>query len=905
MSDETPDGEEPETDSSEDNPTEAGGASGPMGSDVVRADASAGSEPDGSPARVSVIDIEIQQEMEQSFLDYAMSVITARALPDARDGLKPVHRRILWSMFDTGLRPERPHKKSATVVGDVIANYHPHGDGAIYDALVRMGQRFSLRHTLIDPHGNFGSPSDPPAAYRYTECKMTPLAMRMVADIDQETVDFSANFDGSRDEPLVMPSRFPNLLVNGSQGIAVGMATNIPTHNLREVIDATIHLIDNPDASIEDLMQFVTGPDFPTGGLIMGRSGIQQALSTGRGSVRIRAKAEIVEGARSDQIVVTEIPYQQSVENIEQKIAEAVDKKVIEGIRELRNESAKGKTRFVIELKRDAPALVVLNNLFKHSPLQSSFSYNMVALVDGIPLTLNLRTALVAYVEHQVEVITRRSEFRLRQARDRAHIVEGLLKALDLIDQIITVIRASEDRAAALGGLEAEPFEFSERQSNHILDMQLVRLTRLGRSRLVEELDTLLATIAELEAILSDDARLRTVIKDELVDIREVHGEDRRTAITFDPGDMEIEDLIDDEDVVVTLSDRGYIKTVASDAYRTQGRGGRGVQGAKLKDEDVLTHVLTTTAHAFLLIFSNKGKVYRLRVHQIPLMDRTARGTAVVNLLQLDRDEHIQAIVDTRDYETMRYLLFATKNGVVKKTRFTEYDKSRTDGLIALNLRDGDELVDVVQTTGNDDIFMVASSGQTIRFDETQVRAMGRSAAGVRGMKLREGDRIVSCDVGREGAMLVAITDNGYGKRTELKNFPRKGRGTMGVIGIKLTGGRGTEVVAAHMVDEDEELVLCSSAGTLIRTSIDAISIQGRSASGVRVMSVGADESVVAVTPSKRIELDEFDEDELSDGAPDGAVVGGAAADSDGDGIDISTVEASAPDVDDAEPESG
>ena len=815
---------------------------------------------DGS-VRLAVQNIEIQQEMEQSFLEYAMSVITSRALPDARDGLKPVHRRILWSMFDTGLRPDRPHKKSATVVGDVIANYHPHGDGAIYDALVRMGQKFSLRHTLIDPHGNFGSPSDPPAAYRYTECKMTPLAMRMVADIDEETVDFSANFDGSRDEPLVMPSRFPNLLVNGSQGIAVGMATNIPTHNLNEVIDATVHLIDNPEATVEDLMRFVTGPDFPTGGLIMGRAGIHQALTTGRGSVRIRAKAEIVEGTRSDQIVVTEIPYQQSGENIEQKIADAVDRKIIDGIRELRNESAKGKTRFVIELKRDAPALVVLNNLYKHSPLQSSFSYNMVALVDGVPLTLDLRSALVAYVGHQIDVITRRSEYRLRQARDRAHILEGLLKALDLIDQIIAAIRASEDRSEALTALMSDAFDFSERQANHILDMQLVRLTRLGRSRLEEELAEKLATIAELESILADDAKLRQVIKDELADIREVHGEERRTVITFDAGDMEIEDLIDDEDLVVTLSNRGYIKTVSTDAFRTQGRGGRGVQGAKLKDEDVLTHVLTTTAHAYLLFFSNKGKVYRIKAHQIPLMDRTARGTAVVNLLQLDRDEHIQAIIDTRDYETNRYLLFATRNGVVKKTKFTEYDKSRSDGLIAVNLREGDELVDVVQTTGEDDIFMVSSAGQTIRFDENEVRAMGRSAAGVRGMKLREGDRIVSCEVGREGVMLAAITDNGYGKRTELAQFPRKGRGTMGVIGIKLMDGRGEEVVAAHMVREDDNLVLCSSSGTLIRTKVADISVQGRSASGVRVMSVGDDETVAAVAPSSA-----EDDDELVDG---------------------------------------
>ena len=846
MSDEIQDGNVPSASEADDPVAEAASAAGPR-------------------TGIGVVDIDIQQEMEQSFLDYAMSVITQRALPDARDGLKPVHRRILWSMFDTGLRPDRPHKKSATVVGDVIANYHPHGDGSIYDALVRLGQKFSLRHTLIDPHGNFGSPSDPPAAYRYTECRMTPLALRMVADIDQDTVDFAPTFDGSSQEPVVMPSRFPNLLINGSQGIAVGMATNIPTHNLAEVIEATLHLIDNPNATVNDLMEFVTGPDFPTGGLIMGRAGIAQALSTGRGSVRIRARAEIVEGKTHDSIVVTEIPYQQSVENIETKIAEAVDRKIIDGIRELRNESAKGKTRFVIELKRDAPALVVLNNLFKYTPLQSSFAYNMVALVDGIPLTLNLRSALVAYVDHQIEVVTRRSKFRLRQAADRAHIVEGLLKALDLIDQIIALIRGCEDRGDALSGLQAEPFEFSERQANHILDMQLGRLTRLGRSRLEDELAVLVATIAELNAILGDDGRLRAVIKDELIEVKEIHGEPRRTDITFDPGDMEIEDLIDDEDLVVTMSNRGYIKTVSTDAFRTQGRGGRGVQGARLKDEDVLTHVLTTTAHAYLLFFSNKGRVYRIRAHQIPMMDRTARGTAVVNLLQLDRDEHIQAIVDTRDYETNRLLLFATRNGVVKKTKFTEYDKSRTDGLIAVNLRDGDELVAVVQTTGRDDVFMVARSGKTIRFDETEVRSMGRSAAGVRGMRLRDGDRVVACEVGRPDASLLVITDSGYGKRTELDRYPRKGRGTMGVIGIRLAQGRGDAVVSANMVSEDDGLVLCSSGGTLIRVNACDISIQGRSAAGVKVMNLGPGEVVAAVAPTP----DDDEDDNIINGLPE------------------------------------
>lgn len=820
--------------------------------------------------RLGVQDIEIQQEMEESFLQYAMSVITSRALPDARDGLKPVHRRILWSMFDTGMRPDRPHKKCAKVVGDVIANYHPHGDGAIYDALVRMGQTFSLRNTLIDPHGNFGSPSDPPAAYRYTECRLTDLAMLMTESIDEDTVDFAANFDGSREEPVVMPSRFPNLLVNGSQGIAVGMATSIPTHNLGEVIDATLHLIDYPEATVEDLMGIVQGPDFPTGGLIMGRAGIAQALSTGRGSIRIRAKAEIVEGARTDQIVVTEIPYQTSVESIEQKIADAVDRKIIDGIRELRNESAKGNTRFVIELKRDASANVVLNNLFKFTPLQTSFAANMVALVDGVPRTLNLRDALVAYVGHQIEVVTRRSEYRLRQARDRAHIVEGLIRALDLIDEIIVLIRASEDRAAALAGLQGDPLSFSERQSNHILDMQLGRLTRLGRTRLEEELGELQVTIADLEAILGDDLTLRSVIKDELMEVRDEHATPRRSQITFDPGDMDIEDLIDDEDLVVTMSSGGYVKSISAEAFRTQGRGGRGIQGAKLKDDDYLVKVLTTTAHAYLLFFTNKGKVYRIKAYQIPVMDRTARGTAVVNLLQLDADEQVQAIIDAREFESKRYLLFATRFGVVKKTLFTEYDKNRTDGLIAINLRGDDELVRVTPTSGDDDVFIISKNGSTIRFSEADVRPMGRSAGGVRGMRLRAQDEVVACDVAEpdDDGELVIVTEGGYGKRTLLQNYPRKGRGTMGVRGIRLTDVRGASVIGARVCRDDDELIVVSSGGTLIRLSVSDIALQGRDASGVRVMSVGDDETVAALAPVVATGDDEGDE-ESSAGALD------------------------------------
>ena len=809
-----------------------------------------GQTSDGEP-HLSVQPIAIQHEMEQSFLEYAMSVITARALPDARDGLKPVHRRILWSMFSTGMRPDRPHKKCATVVGDVIGNYHPHGDSAIYDAMVRMGQTFSLANTLIDPHGNFGSPSDPPAAYRYTECRLTDLAMRMVESIDEDTVDLVPNFDGSKEEPLVMPARFPNLLVNGSQGIAVGMATNIPTHNLTEVIDATLHLIDNPEATVTDLMEFVQGPDFPTGGLIMGRAGLTSAFMTGRGSIRIRARAEIIEDGRNTQIVVTEIPYQTSVENIEQKIADAVDRKIIDGIRELRNESAKGETRFVIELKRDAPANVVLNNLFKHTPLQSSFAANIVALIDGVPRTLNLRDALVAYVDHQIDVVTRRSEYRLGQARDRAHIVEGLVRALDLIDDIIALIRGSEDRASALADLQEEPLSFSERQANHILDMQLGRLTRLGRTRLEEELVELRARIEELESILNSETQLRSVIKEELNEVRVEHDTPRRSQIVFDAGDMEIEDLIDDEPVVVTLSKGGYIKSVTADSFRTQGRGGRGVQGARLKDDDILVRVLTTTTHSYLLFFTNRGKVYRLKAYQVPMMDRTARGTAVVNLLQLEPGEVVEAVIDTDEFTADEYLLFVTRKGVVKKTAFTEYDKTRTNGLIAINLREGDELVRVIQVRASDDIVLVSSRGQAIRFSGTQVRPMGRSAGGVRGMRLKENDVVVAAVAISENDQrhLLTVTEGGYGKRTPIEAYPRKGRGTMGVKGIKLTEARGAAVIGARMVDLEDEVILVSSGGVLIRTSVSEIAEQRRDATGVKVMNVGDEETVAALAP--------------------------------------------------------
>src|SRR4051794_8991414 len=796
--------------------------------------------------------IEIQEEMERSFLDYAMSVIISRALPDVRDGLKPVHRRILWDMEQQGFRPDRPFVKCARVTGDTMAKYHPHGTQAIFAALVPMAPPFSLRHPLIDFHGNYGSPDFGAAAERYTECRLAPLAMLLLADIDENTVNFAPNYDGSTTEPVVLPARFPNLLVNGSQGIAVGMATNIPPHNLGEVIDATVHLIDHPDATPDDLMHFVKGPDFPTGGFILGRAGIMEAYRTGRGSVKMRAKAELEEaGKRGDrfQVVVTEMPYQVSHDAVATRIKELADSGELQGIDDVNDEtSQKTGTRFVISLKRDANPNVVLNNLFKLPQLQTSFPVNMVALVDQVPRTLNLVQALAAYVEHQVEVVTRRSEFRLARAQRRAHIVEGLLKAINVIDEVIALIRASDDRAAARDGLMREPFSFSEEQAEHILDMRLGQLTRLSRIDLQQELDKLRATIGELETILADEGRKRQVVKDELAEVKSEFATPRLAQLTHDTGDISIEDLVDDKELVVVMTQAGYVKTVDADAFRTQGRGGRGVSGTRLRDQDLVSQVIHTTAHAYLLFFSNLGKVYRLRAHEIPERERTAKGMPIVNLLSLAPGETIQAIIDTREFGAERYLFFATRKGTVKKTTFSEYDTSRRDGLIALNLRDGDELVRVIVTGGDDDIFMLSRKGMTIRFNEDDVRPMGRAAAGVRGMKLRADDEVVSVDVARDDVSILIVTESGYGKRTQLERFNTQGRGGQGVIGMKLTARKGY-VVAAFMVALDDEIVAVSSGGVTIRMAGRDISSQGRDATGVRVMSLDAGQTVASVAP--------------------------------------------------------
>jgi DNA gyrase subunit A len=800
------------------------------------------------PPSGSIEPIEIQEEMERSFLEYSMSVIMSRALPDVRDGLKPVHRRILYSMDSQNLRPDRPHAKCAKVVGEVMGTYHPHGDMAIYDALVRMVQDFSLRHPLIDGHGNFGGtgPDEGPAAMRYTECRLAPLALELLAGIDEETVDFVPNYDGSNEEPVVLPARFPNLLVNGSQGIAVGMATNIPPHNLGEVIDATLHVIGNPESTSDDLMQFVKGPDFPTGATILGRQGILDAYRTGKGSVKMRAVAEIEESRGTTRIVVTEFPYQTSVEVVEKKIADLVHARELDGISRTQNDSAGRQARLVIELKRDANANVVLNNLYKHTPMQTSFGVNVVALVDGVPRTLSLAQAVSHYVDHQIEVVTRRSEHRLGKARDRAHIVEGLLKAIDMLDAVIAAIRGSDDRPAAREALMAPPFSFSEDQAIHILDMTLGRLTRLGRSELEEEMTKLRETIAELEAILGDPVKLRAVISEELSEIKKKYANPRRTQITHDPGEMGVEDLIEDEELVVTMTRAGYIKAVSGASFRTQGRGGRGVQGARLKEEDLVAQLVHTSAHAFLLLFSNRGRVYRLRAHEVPMKERTARGTAVVNLLPLAPDETIQAIVATRDFDSGGFLTFATKAGQVKKTAFTEYDKSRREGFIAIALRDGDELVRVVATSGDDDVVMVSHNGSGIRFSEQDVRPMGRDAAGVRGMRLRSGDEVVSLDVVRPDADVLIVTDAGYGKRTKTDHFGRQGRGGQGVRAIKLTAVRG-RVVSAFMAGLDDEILLVSTGGVVIRTAVREIAAQGRDATGVRLMSLDAGHAVAAV----------------------------------------------------------
>ncbi|HEX6581040.1 MAG TPA: DNA gyrase subunit A [Actinomycetota bacterium] len=795
--------------------------------------------------------VQLEEEIQRSYLDYAMSVIVGRALPEVRDGLKPVHRRILWSMLESGLRPDRPHRKSVAAVGEVMKKYHPHGDAPIYDALVRMAQDFSLRHPLVDPHGNFGSvDGDPPASMRYTEARLAPIAMELLRDIDSDTVDFVPNFDGYEQQPVVLPARFPNLLVNGSGGIAVGMATNIPPHNLGEVIDAVIHTLDHPEATPKELMKFVKGPDFPTGAVIMGRDGIRDAYETGRGSIKIRAVCSVEEGSGGRaRIVVTELPYQVNKARLAEKIAELVRSGKVREIADLKDHSSgRAGMRLVIDLKRGANPQVVLNQLYKHTQLQESFGVIMLALVDGIPRTLNLAEAIGYYVDHQVDVVTRRARFDLRKAEDRDHIVQGLLIALDHLDEVIKIIRASQDAERARTKLMST-FKLSEIQANHILDMPLRRLTKLARTELEQEHKELLDRIKYLKALLKDPKKIRGVIKEEILEIKKKHADPRRTQIRADEGSFDIEDLIAEEDVVITVSRAGYVKRVPIDTFRRQGRGGKGVRGATLKEEDVVTNVFTTTTHHWLLFFTTKGKVYRVKVHEVPDSSRTARGLYAANLpgVAIAGDERVSAVLDMKLYEDGRYLLFATKKGMVKKTPLPEYASSRT-GLAAINLKPGDELIDVKLTDGKDEVFLVSRKGQAIRFKEPLVRPMGRSAAGVIGMRLAEDDEVISLSLSSDGEEMISVSQQGYGKRSPLRDYPLKGRSGKGVIGHQLTKKTG-QLAGAFVGSKEQDMFVISSSGIVIRVPASEIRRVGRSSQGVRTMRVEEGAHVVALAP--------------------------------------------------------
>ncbi|MDH3307551.1 MAG: DNA gyrase subunit A [Acidimicrobiia bacterium] len=790
-------------------------------------------------------EIDIESEISSSFLDYAMSVIVSRALPDVRDGLKPVQRRIIYAMFENGMNAGSPHRKSAAVVGEVMAKYHPHGNDAIYDALVRMGQDFSLRYPLIDPQGNFGTPDDPPAAMRYTESRLGPLAAYLLSDIKEDTVDWIENYSGEYLQPEVLPARFPNLLVNGSQGIAVGMATNMAPHNLTEVIDAVVFAIENPDAPVEAFLEFIKGPDMPTGAYIIGTRGIKDALLTGRGSIKMRAVTDVQEIRKGKMaIVVTELPYQVSADRVLSKIADLVNDKKINGITDLRNESSsRVGTRIVVELRKDAVPQVVLNQLFKLTQLQDSFGVNNVALVDGVPRTLNVAEMIGYYIDHQMEVIERRTTFRLKKAKDRAHIVEGLVIAVDNIDEVIAIIRAADDTDEARVRLIGR-FELSEEQAKAILEMQLRRLTGLEVSKLRQEYEELMALIAELETILASPQRRREIITSELIEVRDKFGDARRSRIIPDEGDLSLEDLIADDELIISVTQSGYLKSVPANTYRSQGRGGRGIKAAEVREDDVITHLLHTTAHAYLLFFTNKGRVHRAKAHEVPRQARTSKGMLAQAVLPLEPDERIEAIVDTRDYETSRFLVMITKKGVVKKTPFSDYE-SRQATLIAIKLQEGDEVVEVRTTNGQNDVLIFTEQGMGIRFAETDLRPMGRATQGVRGIKLREGDRVVGAASNTDGDEVVILTSGGYGKRTRMGEFRPQKRGGLGLKAIKLTRVRGT-IVGARAVNEDMELFVISSNGIAIRMPVKQISRQKREASGVKVMNLSGEEHLAA-----------------------------------------------------------
>ena len=794
--------------------------------------------------------IQLEDEMRSSFIDYAMSVIVDRALPDARDGLKPSQRRILVAMNDLGLAPNRQHRKCAKIAGDTSGNYHPHGESVIYPTLVRMAQDFNMRYPLVDGQGNFGSvEGDSPAAMRYTEARFSRIAVEMLRDIDANTVDWMPNYDETRREPTVLPSRMPNLMVNGSSGIAVGMATNIPPHNLGEVVDAIATLIDNPEASADDLMAHITGPDFPTGGVILGTAGIKEAYRTGRGRIRVRAKAhtEQLKGNRT-AIVVTELPYQVNRAALIENIVDLVKTKKISEISDLRNESDRSGMRLVIELKRDAIAMVALNKLYKHTQMQTTFGVINIALVGGVPRTLTLPEMLKAYIAFQKEVVIRRTKFELDKAETRAHILEGLLVALDNLDQIITIIRRAADVDAARTAL-MDTFELTQPQAQAILDLRLQKLTSLERDKVKEEHLGLLARIRELRALLGDEAAIYGVIKSELAELKRAYNDDRRTEIVPDEGDLDIEDLIAEQQMVITVTKTGYVKRLPTATYRQQRRGGVGVAGMDLKEEDEVEHLFITSTHHFLLFFTSVGKVYRLKVHELPEAGRNARGKHLSNLLPLRQDERVCAVINTRNFDVAegKFLMFCTRKGVVKKTLFGSYNTPlKSDGIIAIDIRDDDELIAVRNTTGDDDLLMVSRLGQGIRFHESDVRPTGRNTSGVRGMRLRKGDELISMDIARDDSDLFLVTDNGYGKRTPIMDWRVQGRGGQGVIAIRLTDRKGY-LVGVRMVRDNHEIMLQSRDGVVIRMAAADISRQGRTATGVRVMNMREGDVVSAI----------------------------------------------------------
>jgi DNA gyrase subunit A len=798
---------------------------------------------------------ELEQEMRSSFLGYAMHVIVSRALPDVRDGLKPVHRRVLYSMWTNGNRPGRPYVKCANIVGYVMGNHHPHGDQSIYDTLVRLAQPFSLRYPLVDGQGNFGSiDDDPPAAMRYTEARLAKLAEEMLSELDSDTVDFGPNYDESKREPLVLPARFPNLLVNGSAGIAVGMATNIPPHNLSEVIAAIVTLIDKPDASVEDLMKHVKGPDFPTGAIIVGRSGIRDAYRSGRGRVVMRARAHIEElrGGKS-AIIITELPYgvkKGGEGGVIAKIAELVNDKVLTEISDLQDHSDRTGMRIQVELKRDAVPQVALNKLFKHTPLQSTFGVNTVALVNGVPRTLSLLELLTHYLDFQREIVTRRSKHELRQLEKRTHILEGYLIALDNLDAVIALIRAAADTEAAKNGL-METFELSELQALAILELRLRALTALERKGVEEEYRDKKERIAELRLLLSDETKIDTLIKDELLELQGIYArhDDRRTEIVAAEEELELEDLIAEEDMVIAITRSGYIKRLPVTAYREQRRGGIGVMGMDLKDEDYIEHLFVASTHDYILFFTSVGKVYRLKVHELPLGSRQSKGRAIVNLLPFRQGENVRAVIQTRNFEEAKYLLFATKNGVVKKTELRAYNTNlKADGIIAIKMREGDELIGVRHSSGDDDILMVSRLGQAIRFSEQDVRAMGRDASGVQGMRLRGEDEVISVAIAADDSDLLVVTENGYGKRTRVSEYPKKGRGGLGVKTVQLTAARG-HLAGARVVRDGYQVMLISTGGTVIKMPVEDVKRLGRSTQGVIVMRLRESELVSSLAP--------------------------------------------------------